>query len=91
MQPAKSGIGNTTTSTALACILLDLKPQEVTGRGAGLDNAGLKRKQEVIAEAQHLYNRVQKRSDSVRHRKSAGWTLQVLSVSFWAVRFTGYL
>ena len=42
------GIGNTTTSTALACILLDLKPQEVTGRGAGLDNAGLKRKTESL-------------------------------------------
>lgn len=54
------GIGNTTTSTALACILLDLKPQEVTGRGAGLDNAGLKRKTEVIAEAQHLYTKYKK-------------------------------
>ena len=54
------GIGNTTTSTALACILLDLNPQEVTGRGAGLDNAGLKRKTEVIAEAQHLYTKYKK-------------------------------
>ena len=54
------GIGNTTTSTALACILLDLNPQEVTGRGAGLDNAGLKRKTEVIAEAQRLYTKYKK-------------------------------
>ena len=54
------GIGNTTTSTALACILLDLNPQEVTGRGAGLDNTGLKRKTEVIAEAQRLYTKYKK-------------------------------
>lgn len=84
------GIGNTTTSTALACILLDLNPQEVTGRGAGLDNAGLKRKTEVIAEAQRLYTKY-KKIHFVCYSKSAGWTLPVLSVSFWAVRFTGYL
>lgn len=49
------GIGNTTTSTALASILLGLDPHEVTGRGAGLDDAGLARKVEVIVKAQQLY------------------------------------
>lgn len=39
------GIGNTTTSAALACILLDMNPGEVTGRGAGLSDEGLLKRQ----------------------------------------------
>lgn len=50
------GIGNTTTSTAVGCALLGLSPEEVTGRGAGLDNAGLIRKKKVIAQAIQLYD-----------------------------------
>lgn len=42
------GIGNTTTSSAIASVLLGLDPAEVTGRGAGLDSDGLKRKIEVV-------------------------------------------
>ena len=49
------GIGNTTTSTALLCLLRDCDPGEVTGRGAGLDDEGLKRKKAVIAKAVALY------------------------------------
>lgn len=49
------GIGNTTTSAALCAGLLDLPVQEVTGRGAGLDDAGLSRKREVISRALELY------------------------------------
>lgn len=45
------GIGNTTTASALASVLLDLPPEDVTGRGAGLDSAGLKRKIAVIKRA----------------------------------------
>lgn len=45
------GIGNTTTSSAIASALLGLPPERVTGRGAGLDSAGLKRKTEVIRRA----------------------------------------
>ena len=45
------GIGNTTASTALVCALLDLDPEEATGRGAGLSAEGLKRKRQVIARA----------------------------------------
>lgn len=45
------GIGNTTTSSAIAAVLLSACPQEVTGRGAGLDNAGLERKINVIERA----------------------------------------
>ncbi len=42
------GIGNTTTATACLCAFLDLDPDEIVGRGAGLDDAGLERKKEVV-------------------------------------------
>lgn len=38
------GIGNTTTSSAVACALLGRPAAELTGRGAGLSDAGLRRK-----------------------------------------------
>ena len=44
-------IGNTTTSAALASVLLDMPPKSVTGRGAGLDSAGLKRKIDTVERA----------------------------------------
>ena len=42
------GIGNTTTSAAVASVLLRQDPALVTGRGAGLSTAGLQRKVEAI-------------------------------------------
>ncbi len=45
------GIGNTTTSSAIASVLLNTPPENVTGRGAGLDDEGLKRKIDVIKRA----------------------------------------
>lgn len=45
------GIGNTTTSAAIASVLLNIPPENVTGRGAGLDDEGLKRKIDVIKRA----------------------------------------
>ena len=42
------GIGNTTTSSAVACAILGLEPERMTGRGAGLSDEGLKKKQRVI-------------------------------------------
>ena len=42
------GIGNTTSSTAVLCALFGLEPEAVTGRGSGLDDAGLKRKVAAI-------------------------------------------
>ncbi len=42
------GIGNTSTSSAAASVLLGLPPAEVTGRGAGLSDAGLERKIRAI-------------------------------------------
>ena len=45
------GIGNTSTSSAIASVLLRLPVEAVTGRGAGLSDAGLLRKREAIARA----------------------------------------
>lgn len=45
------GIGNTTTAAAVTAALLGLDPETVTGRGAGLSDAGLKRKREAVREA----------------------------------------
>lgn len=50
------GIGNTTTATAVGCALLGLSPAAVTGRGAGLDDAGFRRKKEVISQALVKYD-----------------------------------
>lgn len=45
------GIGNTTTSSAVASVLLNRPAEEVTGRGAGLTSQGLEKKIRVIREA----------------------------------------
>ena len=45
------GIGNTTTSSALVASLMNLPAETVTGRGAGLSDAGLQRKIWAIERA----------------------------------------
>ena len=50
------GIGNTTTGSAIASVMLGLEPELVTGRGAGLSDEGLKRKLQVIREAIALHH-----------------------------------
>lgn len=42
------GIGNTTTSAAIASVLLDLPVEKVTGKGAGLDEEGFRNKIKTI-------------------------------------------
>lgn len=49
------GIGNTTTSSAVLAALLQIDPEKVTGRGAGLTSAGLLRKIQVIRQALALH------------------------------------
>lgn len=48
------GIGNTTTSCAVASVLLGGPPQVLAGRGAGLSDAGLARKVRAIRQAVRL-------------------------------------
>ena len=45
------GIGNTTTSSAVASVLLGEDPKVMTGKGAGLTKKGLQKKVQVIREA----------------------------------------
>ena len=48
------GIGNTTTSSAVASVLLEQPVEEMTGRGAGLTSEGLVRKIAAIRKAIEL-------------------------------------
>lgn len=45
------GIGNTTASAAIACALTNQSPENIAGRGTGVDDEGLKRKHAAIARA----------------------------------------
>lgn len=48
------GIGNTTTTSAVSAVLLGLPTDEITGRGAGLSDEGLRRKRTAVAKALRL-------------------------------------
>lgn len=45
------GIGNTTSASAIASVMLEMPPEQVTGRGAGLSSDGLKRKIAAVKKA----------------------------------------
>ena len=61
------GIGNTTPAAALTAVLTGKSVQDVTGRGTGVDDEGLKRKIEVIEQALE------------KHQPDAGEPLDVLA------------
>ncbi|KZE51765.1 nicotinate-nucleotide--dimethylbenzimidazole phosphoribosyltransferase [Brevibacillus parabrevis] len=61
------GIGNTTASSAILSALTGADPDEIVGRGTGLDDAGWQRKKAVVREALAL------------HRPDAGQPLDVLA------------
>ncbi len=45
------GIGNTTSSAALFCALLGCSPEDIVGKGTGIDDESLMRKIEVVKKA----------------------------------------
>jgi nicotinate-nucleotide--dimethylbenzimidazole phosphoribosyltransferase len=49
------GIGNTSSATAIICAATGLAVAEVIGRGTGVDDRGLQRKQEVLEKALMLH------------------------------------
>jgi len=53
--PGEMGIGNTTASSALAAVFCGLPVAQVTGRGTGLDDEGLRRKVAAIENALALH------------------------------------
>src|SRR6202048_284438 len=45
------GIANTTAAACLICVFTDALPEQVVGRGTGVDDVGLARKREVVTAA----------------------------------------
>src|SRR3954471_9169857 len=45
------GIANTTAAACLICAFTDTMPEQIVGRGTGVDDAGLARKREVVTAA----------------------------------------
>lgn len=64
------GIGNTTTSSAVAAAFLDCEVEEVTGRGAGLSEEGLLKKKRIIKAALKKYDL--KHADALRVLETVG-------------------
>jgi nicotinate-nucleotide--dimethylbenzimidazole phosphoribosyltransferase len=60
------GIGNTTTTAALACALTGASPALTVGRGTGMDTAGLERKRAVVEKALALHAQARKPEDALR-------------------------
>ncbi len=50
------GIGNTTSASALTCALTGSSPQEVTGRGTGIDDEKWRHKTQIIERALSMNN-----------------------------------
>lgn len=50
------GIGNTTSAAAIFCALLDVEVNDIVGRGTGVDDAGLQRKQQAVRKGLSLHN-----------------------------------
>jgi nicotinate-nucleotide--dimethylbenzimidazole phosphoribosyltransferase len=49
------GIGNTTAASALTAAFTGLAPEEVTGRGTGVDDAGWRRKVDVVRRGVEMH------------------------------------
>jgi nicotinate-nucleotide--dimethylbenzimidazole phosphoribosyltransferase len=60
------GIGNTTSSSVITCLITGKTPAEVVGRGTGVDDAMLQRKRQVIADAVALHSQWQDGLDLLR-------------------------
>ena len=75
------GIGNTTAASAMAAVLLDLHPEAVTGRGAGLSDEGLLRKRRAVAEALRV-NRPDPQDPFSVLRKLGGLELSAMCGAF---------
>ncbi|MET0286029.1 MAG: nicotinate-nucleotide--dimethylbenzimidazole phosphoribosyltransferase [Polyangiales bacterium] len=70
------GIGNSTSAAALAAALLSLSPDEATGRGTGIDDAGLAHKRDVVARALALHADTQDPNELLR--RLGGYELAAL-------------
>lgn len=80
------GIGNTTTSSAVAAVLLGCPAAEMTGRGAGLSDEGLHRKIHAI-ERGIAVNHPMPRTRWACWLRWAGSISPGCAACFWAVRW----
>lgn len=75
------GIGNTTTSSALSAAILNLPVEDVTGRGAGLDDIKLNKKIDTIKEGIEKYGfRDKMFLDSIKSEYKSVRSLAVLDL-----------
>ena len=77
------GIGNTTAATALACALLALPPERLTGPGTGMDAPGITRKSAIIAKAL-AYHAPQLHTPGESLRRLGGFEIAALTGAFIA-------
>jgi nicotinate-nucleotide--dimethylbenzimidazole phosphoribosyltransferase len=75
------GIGNTTSATALACLLLNEQPALLTGRGTGLDAEGVTHKVAIIKRAVALH-RPQINSSLDALRRVGGFEIAALTGAY---------
>ena len=72
------GIGNTTTSSAVSAAITGKPVELLVGRGAGLDDEGLKRKREIISRALEKYNIFLNEADRIIDAGTKSKALHVL-------------
>lgn len=75
------GIGNSTSATALACLLLNASPSHLTGAGTGLDSQGIKHKIRVIQRALELHKTAAS-SPMERLRRVGGFEIAALAGAY---------
>lgn len=75
------GIGNTTTSSAVLSVLLDVPVETVTGRGGGVTDEGFRKKKQVIAQAISL-NQPDRNDPIDVLRKVGGFDLAAMCGAF---------
>lgn len=72
------GIGNTTTSSAIAAALTGCEVECITGRGAGLSDEGLQRKIQVITQALQKYGLGKEDWKEKQGRMDGAWAWKTL-------------
>jgi nicotinate-nucleotide--dimethylbenzimidazole phosphoribosyltransferase len=83
------GIGNTTPASCLIGLLCNVESERIVGRGAGIDDAGLIRKREVVA---HAIQRVRSLGDVDPKRiacEVGGLEIVALAGFYYAARCCG--
>lgn len=76
------GIGNTTPTSALAALFLEEDAENVTGRGAGLDDEGLRKKQEAVRLACERIARKGLRSPLEKLAEAGGYEIAMMAGVF---------